>query len=336
MSGVTGGYHQRGAKRGRLVLAVAGGGIILTLVIVGGLLTRGTLGIIVAFMQPTSTPSPTVTFTPTCAPTFTPVPTATATLTPESTEPKDHYWLARPFNKEDNNEPSRFYPYGSTAQGRYRVHRGADFPNAFGAPVYAAAKGRVLVAGSDDRIVWGERVGFYGQLVILQLDQQYRDQKVYVLYGHLSKVHVEFLQEVAEGELIGEVGMTGVAIGPHLHLEVRVGENSYQETRNPTLWLQPLPGNGTIAGRLLDSQGRPIPEQGITFYRKGSPDQQWQDITTYPSDEANADDDWAENFVLADVPAGEYLAKARVNGQMWTTEVTVDEGKTTLVTIKVQ
>lgn len=336
MSGVTGGYHQRATKRGRLVLAVVGGGAILTLVIVGGLLMRGTLGTIAAFMQPTSTPSPTATLTPTYAPTFTPVPTATGTPTSESTEPQDHYWLARPLSMEGNNEPTRFYPYGSTAQGRYRVHRGADFPNTFGAPVYAAAKGRVLVAGSDDRIVWGERVGFYGQLVILQLDQQYRGQKVYVLYGHLSEVHVEFLQEVAEGELIGEVGMTGVAIGPHLHLEVRVGENSYQETRNPTLWLHPLPGNGTIAGRLLDSQGRPIPGQYITFYRKGSPNQRWQDLTTYPYNEANADDDWAENFVLADVPVGEYLAKTHVNGKMWTAEVTVDEGETSLVTIQVQ
>ncbi len=336
MSGVTGGYQQRGAKRGRLVLVVVGGGVILTLVLAAGLLMRGPLDTIVAFMQPTSTPSPTATLTPTYAPTFTPVPAPTDTPTPERIEPEDHYWLARPFSMEGNNEPSRFYPYGSTAQGRYRVHRGTDFPNAFGAPVYAAAKGKVLVAGSDDRIVWGERVGFYGQLVILQLDRQYRGQKVYVLYGHLSKVHVDFLQEVAEGELIGEVGMTGVAIGPHLHLEVRVGENSYQETRNPTLWLRPLPGNGTIAGRLLDSQGRPIPGQYITFYRKESPNQRWQDVTTYPSLEANADDDWAENFALADVPVGEYLAKTNVTGQMWSTEVTVHEGATSLVTIQVQ
>jgi murein DD-endopeptidase MepM/ murein hydrolase activator NlpD len=295
-----------------------------------------TMGTIAASVQPTSTPSPTSTLTPTYVPTFTPVPTATSTPTLEIIEPRDHYWLARPFSMEDNNEPTRFYPYGSTSQGKSRIHHGADFPNPFGAPVYAVANGRVIVAGSDDRIVYGERVGFYGQLVIVQLDQQYHGQKVCVLYGHLSQVHVSFLQEVEEGDLIGEVGMTGVAVGPHLHLEVRVGENSYQHTRNPELWLRPLPGKGTIAGRLLDSQGRLVPEQSITFYRKESPDRRWQDVTTYPSHGVNADDDWAENFVLGDVPVGEYLAKTYVNSHLYTTDVTVDEAETSFLTIEVQ
>ncbi len=335
MSAVTGGYQERGPKTGRLVLAAVAGGLILTFVIAGSVLVRGAMGTIAAALQPTSTPSPTSTPAPTYTPTFTPVPTATSTPTPEIAEPQDHYWLARPFSTENNNEPTRFYPYGSTGRGKYRIHHGADFPNPFRTPVYAAASGRVIVAGSDERIMYGERVGFYGQLVILQLDQQYHDHKVWVLYGHLSQVHVDFLQEVKEGDLIGEVGMTGVAIGPHLHLEVRVGENSYQHTHNPELWLRPLPGKGTIAGQLLDSQGRPLPEQSLTFYRKESPDRRWQDLTTYPSSEVNADDEWVENFVLGDVPVGEYLTRTYVNGHLYTAEVTVDEAKTSFVTIEV-
>jgi hypothetical protein len=335
MSAVTGRYQERGPRTGRLVLVAVVGGLILTFVIAGVVLVRGTMGTITAALQPTSTPSPTSTPAPTYTPTFTPVPTATSTPTPEIVEPQDHYWLARPFAAENNNEPTLFYPYGSTGRGKYRIHHGADFPNPFGTPVYAAASGRVIVAGSDERIMYGERVGFYGQLVILQLDQRYRDHKVWVLYGHLSQVHVEFLQEVEEGDLIGEVGMTGVAIGPHLHLEVRVGENSYQHTHNPELWLRPLPGKGTIIGQLLDSEGRPLPEQSITFHRKESPDRRWRELTTYPSSEVTADDEWMENFVLGDVPVGEYLIRTYVNGHLYTAEVTVDEAETSLVTIEV-
>jgi murein DD-endopeptidase MepM/ murein hydrolase activator NlpD len=335
MSAVTGRYQERGRKTGSLVLAAVAGGLILTFVIAGVVLVRGTLGTIAAALHPTSTPSPTSTPAPTYTPTFTPVPTATSTPTPEIVGPQDHYWLARPFTMENNNEPTRFYPYGSTGRGRYRIHHGSDFPNPFGTPVYAAASGRVIVAGSDERIMYGERVGFYGQLVILQLDQQYHDHKVWVLYGHLSQVHVDFLQEVEEGDPIGEVGMTGVAIGPHLHLEVRVGENGYQHTHNPELWLRPLPGKGTIAGQLLDSQGRPLPEQPLTLYRKESPDRRWQDLTTYPSSGVNADDEWVENFVLGDAPVGEYLIRTYVNGHLYTAEVTVDEAKTSFVTIEV-
>jgi len=240
----------------------------------------------------------------------------------------------RPFAAEYNNEATRYYPYGSTAGGRYRIHHGADFPNQFGTPILAGASGTVLVAGTDDRIVYGERVGFYGQLVIIQLEQEYRGQKVHVLYGHLSKVHVRFLDEVKAGDAIGEVGMTGVAVGPHLHVEVRVGENSYQDTRNPELWLRPLAGTGTIVGQLLDSGGQFIPGHHITFYRKQVTEQRWEDVTTYPSSEVNPDDAWGENFVLGDVPVADYVIKTYINGHLITADVTVREGESTFVTIE--
>ena len=294
------------------------------------------MGTLAAILQPTPTPTSTSTATPTHEPTFTPHPTATQAPSPTPTvvEPQPHQWLARPFDGDDGNEPSRFYPYGSTARGKYRVHRGADFPNPFGTPVFSADKGRVIVAGNDYRVIHGERVGFYGQMVVVQLEQLYRDQKVYVLYGHLSNVHVRFLQEVNEGDLIGEVGMTGVAIGPHLHLEVRVGQNSYEHTRNPELWLRPLPEKGTVSGLLVDGQGQPIPEQSLTLYRSDTPDRRWQDATTYPSSEINPDDEWQENFALGDVPAGQYILKTYVNGRLSTKEFTVGEGEIVRVAIE--
>lgn len=328
-----GDYNQHVARRRRVVLALAAGLLVLVCLAATALSLRSTRGMIAAILQPTPIPSPTSTPfpTPTCTASPTPEPTATPTPTPEIIEPDDHRWLARPFSPEYNNEPTRFYPYGSTAGGRYRIHRGADFPNPFGAPVLAGARGRVIVAGADHRVVYGERLGFYGQLVIIQLEQEYHGKKVYVLYGHLSEVHVDFLQWVEKGHIIGEVGMSGVAIGPHLHLEVRVGENSYDHTRNPELWLHLLPGKGTIAGQLVDSHRQPMPERRITFYRKQTTEERYEDVTTYPGHELNGDEAWEENFVLGDVPAGHYVAKAYVNGRLYTTEITVREGQTAFV-----
>ena len=329
-------HHQGSSTRRKLTLAVLVSGLILTCLLAGALFSAWPMGTLAAILQPTPTPTSTSTATPTHEPTFTPHPTATQAPSPTSTvvEPQPHQWLARPFDGDDGNEPSRFYPYGSTARGKYRVHRGADFPNPFGTPVFSADKGRVIVAGNDYRVIHGERVGFYGQMVVVQLEQLYRDQKVYVLYGHLSNVHVRFLQEVNEGDLIGEVGMTGVAIGPHLHLEVRVGQNSYEHTRNPELWLRPLPEKGTVSGLLVDGQGQPIPEQSLTLYRSDTPDRRWQDATTYPSSEINPDDEWQENFALGDVPAGQYILKTYVNGRLSTKEFTVGEGEIVRVAIE--
>lgn len=326
-------YHGRKGED-KKVIAVLGGIIILACMIGAGIFLQCTPGTLAALLAPTATHTPTLTSTPTRTPTSTPAATATSTPTPEITEPEDHYWLSRPFGTEDNNEPTRYYPYGSTAGGRYRIHRGTDFPNSFGTAVRAPAKGRVIVAGTDDRVVYGERVGFYGQLVIIQLERKHNDKKMYVLYGHLSEVHVHFLQEVEEGDIIGEVGMSGVAIGPHLHVEVRVGQNTYHDTRNPELWLRPMSGRGTIAGRLLDSQGQLILQHPITFYNQETPDQRYQDVTTYPSGEVNADEEWKENFVLGDVPIDDYLVKTYVNGHLYTAEVTVREGETSFVIIE--
>jgi hypothetical protein len=333
---VTGEHEQRVSKTGKLALALLASAVTLTCLLALAVFSAWPVGTLAAILQPTSTSTPTPTNIPTHMPTFTPLPTATPTQAPTATvmEPQVHQWLGRPFGSGDGNEPSRFYPYGSTARGKYRIHRGADFPNPFGTPVFAPAKGRVIVAGTDHRVMYGERVNFYGQLVIIQLDELYRSQKVYVLYGHLSKVHVGFLQTVDEGDLIGEVGMTGVAIGPHLHLEVRVGRNSYENTRNPELWLRPLPDKGTVVGLLVNGEGRPIAEHPLTLYPSDAPDRRWQDTTTYAASDINPDDEWLENFVMGDVPAGEHLLKTSVDGRLYSEEITVRPGEITRVAIE--
>jgi hypothetical protein len=208
--------------------------------------------------------------------------------------------------------------------------------NPSGTSVLAVAPGVVIVAGNDQDVVYGLKPNFYGQLVVVHLDREFREQPVFVLYGHLSRVTAHVGKRVTTGEVLGEVGMTGAAIGPHLHFEVRVGANTYADTRNPELWLKPLPGHGTIAGRVQDAQGNPIPAVVVNFHRAEEPDKRWRETWTYVSAEVKPDEEWGENFVMGDVPAGSYVLRTRVNGRLYTQEVTVEAGKTSFVILEVK
>lgn len=123
-------------------------------------------------------------------------------------------------------------------------------------------------------------------------------------------------------------------MGPHLHFEVRVGANTYKHTRNPELWLQPLPGMGTIAGLVVDAQGQPMPEALITFHRAEFPDKPWRETRTYPHQEVNSDEEeWQENFTMGDVTAGSYILRVHADGVPYTRQVEVEAGRTTFAYI---
>jgi murein DD-endopeptidase MepM/ murein hydrolase activator NlpD len=89
------------------------------------------------------------------------------------------------------------------------MHTGLDFPAARGTPVLAAGRGCVSSAGYD--------TGGYGRLIVIQ----HRDGMT-SWYAHLSRIGVNPGQCVIAGDLIGRVGSTGHATGPHLHFELRV------------------------------------------------------------------------------------------------------------------
>jgi murein DD-endopeptidase MepM/ murein hydrolase activator NlpD len=113
--------------------------------------------------------------------------------------------------------------------GRMRAHKGVDYAAPSGTPIHAAGDGVIKYHG------W-ERG--YGNFVVVQ-----HSKTISTAYGHMSRFvkgqHVG--EHVRQGEVIGYVGMTGLATGPHLHYEFRV--NGVQ--RNPqTVTLpqpQPLP-----------------------------------------------------------------------------------------------
>jgi murein DD-endopeptidase MepM/ murein hydrolase activator NlpD len=87
-------------------------------------------------------------------------------------------------------------------------HAGLDFPAATGTPVTAAAAGRVSFSGYDDG---------YGLTVVLDHGNGLRTR-----YAHLSVAAVAPGTAVLAGQLVGRVGATGHATGPHLHFEVTV------------------------------------------------------------------------------------------------------------------
>ncbi len=91
--------------------------------------------------------------------------------------------------------------------GILKYHEGIDLKQRYGAPVRAAADGKVIFAG------WAEG---YGKLVILKHHKGYT-----TYYGHLSKIRVKVGQSVYKGQIIGNVGTTGWTTGPHLHFEIR-------------------------------------------------------------------------------------------------------------------
>ena len=104
----------------------------------------------------------------------------------------------------DNFNPRRFHP----VQKRYKPHRGVDYAAKRGTPVMAAGDGKVIRAGYDK---------YNGHHVFLQHGEKYVTK-----YIHFTKRLVKKGQSVKQGDIIGTVGSTGLASGPHLHYEFLV------------------------------------------------------------------------------------------------------------------
>jgi murein DD-endopeptidase MepM/ murein hydrolase activator NlpD len=102
--------------------------------------------------------------------------------------------------------PHRFHPILQTIRG----HMGTDYAAPIGTPVHASGDGRVSFIGTR---------GGYGNAILLA-----HSNSIATLYGHMSRfarnLHVG--THVQQGEVIGYVGMTGLATGPHLHYEYLV------------------------------------------------------------------------------------------------------------------
>lgn len=107
-------------------------------------------------------------------------------------------WLSSSFSR------ARMHPI----HNRPLPHEGVDISAPNGTPIYAAAKGRVKRAG------W-----IVGYGLAVEIDHGYGFT---TLYGHASKLIVQTGQEITRGEVIAQVGSTGISTSSHLHYEVRV------------------------------------------------------------------------------------------------------------------
>lgn len=92
-------------------------------------------------------------------------------------------------------------------QGYRLFHPGVDFGDTLGAPIYPIMDG-VVETIAYDRFA-------YGNHIIINHGSGYKS-----LYAHLSKIVVKKDEEVDKNTVIGTIGKTGWATGPHLHLEV--------------------------------------------------------------------------------------------------------------------
>ena len=102
--------------------------------------------------------------------------------------------------------PGRRHP----VLNKIRAHKGVDYAAATGTPIKATGDGRVVHVG---------RKGGYGNTVVIKHGQTYQ-----TLYAHMSRYAsgIRVGSNVAQGQVIGYVGATGLATGPHLHYEFQV------------------------------------------------------------------------------------------------------------------
>ncbi len=119
---------------------------------------------------------------------------------------------------------ARFHP----VLNQWRAHKGTDFAAAMGTPIKATANGVVSFAG---------RQNGYGNLVVLK-----HSNSVSTAYGHMSRFakDVRNGKRVAQGEVIGYVGQTGYATGPHCHYEYRINGQQHDPLRVALPNTQPI------------------------------------------------------------------------------------------------
>lgn len=263
--------------------------------------------------------------------TSTPIPTYTP---PSSPEPAswEHLWFDRPVPQGSTVWTDKAYPYGTTRGGSLRPHHGVEFNVPANTDVMAVADGTVSISGDDGVQLLGDSTDFYGTVVVIEHNFLFEGQPVYTLYGHLSEIFVEEGQQVKAQDVIARSGSSGVADGAHLHFEVRVGDNDYQSTRNPLLWLYPFPERGVVAGIVAWPDGTPAVEVPLSLRRVDS-SSPYMATTTYAIGGVNSDEGIQENFVLDDVAAGYYELIAGTGEEQIKTNLWVYPYQTTFVEI---
>lgn len=130
---------------------------------------------------------------------------------------------------------ARFHP----VLNKWRAHKGVDFAAPMGTPAKATADGQVAFAGVQSG---------YGNVVILN-----HQGNLSTVYGHLSRFAkgMHKGERIRQGDVIGYVGMTGLATGPHLHYEFRVNGQQHDPLRVALPNALPITGSNRVAFKAL-------------------------------------------------------------------------------------
>jgi murein DD-endopeptidase MepM/ murein hydrolase activator NlpD len=138
------------------------------------------------------------------------------------------HYDARPVNQSVFEQPADGRISGTFGLRRFfngeerQPHQGVDFAAATGTPVRAPADGKVALTGN---------FFFNGESIFLD-----HGQGVISMMNHLSRIDVREGQEIKRGEIIGAVGATGRATGPHLHWTLSLNNARV----DPLLFLPPI------------------------------------------------------------------------------------------------
>ena len=96
--------------------------------------------------------------------------------------------------------------------GQWYIHKGIDFSTwRQGDPIMATANGQVVTCGYD---------ASFGNYIVIR-----HKHGMYTRYAHMSAFRVKKGEYVNQGQIIGNIGNTGVTTGPHLHYEVHIGSD---------------------------------------------------------------------------------------------------------------
>ncbi|MCQ2583614.1 MAG: M23 family metallopeptidase [Treponema sp.] len=105
-----------------------------------------------------------------------------------------------------------FGPNIHPTRGNWYIHKGLDLSTYHsGDPVISTASGQVVTVGYDTG---------YGNYIIIKHNHGF-----YTRYAHLSATRVQKGQLVNQGDVIGNIGNTGISTGPHLHYEIHIGSD---------------------------------------------------------------------------------------------------------------
>ena len=250
---------------------------------------------------------------------------------------REHFWFRRPIAPDANPHLDQTYTYGSTMGGNFQQHQGVEFNNPAGTPVHAVGPGVVRYAGEAEA---------GSHTVAILHDRRLDGGFVWSTYYHNSELAVKAGDRVEAGQVIARVGSTGRATNDHVHLEVHVTPTPDSSqvvhpdvrfppfTRNPQLWIEPLPGTGAIAGRVLDAEGRPVAGARVYGVTKPAPVETPLSFAETYEDRAHPDPVFEENFAIGDVRAGRYVLGVEIGPTRVYRDVRVAPGRVTEVTLR--